>query len=346
MNDIIQKLKKAELTGRGGGAFPTGKKWEIVKKTKADKKYVVCNASEGEPGVGKDWYILDKYGGRVIDGMKIALDYLGADKAFLYLNPDYYFDFKEELEKIIGNAPIEIFRKPYQAGYVGGEESSALNALEHERIEPRLRPPFPTTSGLYARPTLINNVETFYDVSLIARDEYEKKRFITISGIAKHEKVFFLKEHWTIEIILKHTNNWPDFDFFVQVGGNASGQVLHSTQLKQPISGSGLITIYDMTKENPIDLIKTWVDFFMNESCGQCTPCREGTLRLHEILKQKNPNWKMFSSLLNTLHDTSFCGLGRAVPIPIRSYVNNVLSKKKKHNINISKEEHELIKAV
>jgi NADH:ubiquinone oxidoreductase subunit F (NADH-binding) len=343
MYKIIEKLKDSGLSGRGGGCFPTAEKWEMVKNAKGNKKYVVCNASEGEPGVKKDWYLLDKHAGRVIDGIKIAIDFLEAEKAYIYLNPDYYKKLKEKLEKIIGNKPIEVFHKPHKAGYIGGEETSALNTLEHERCEPRLRPPFPPTFGLHGEPTLINNVETFYDVSLIARDEYKKKRFITILGDVMNDGVYERPEHWTIETILKHTKNWPGFDFFVQVGGNASGIVLNSTQLKQPVSGSGSIMLYSIAKNDPHKLIKYWVDFFMEESCGQCTPCREGTLRLHEILCEKNPDWKTFSRLLNNLRDTSFCGLGCAVPIPIQSYVNNVLSKQSGHNIKLPTDEHKLI---
>ena len=172
-NNIIQKLKKAKLTGRGGAGFSTSLKWEMVRQAKGDKKYVVCNASEGEPGVKKDWYLLEKYPEKVIDGMMIAIKYLKADEAFLYLNPDYYEKLKNKLKPLILHLPIKLFKKDHLAGYVGGTETTALNHIEGHKIEPKLRPPFPVTNGLWGMPTLVNNVETFYDVSLINSGKYK-----------------------------------------------------------------------------------------------------------------------------------------------------------------------------
>ena len=337
-NKIIQKLKDSELTGRGGGCFNTAEKWSMVKQAKAEKKYVICNASEGEPGVKKDWHILTHHAGRVIDGMKIAMDFLRAKEGIIYLNPDYYFKLKDRLTGIINEAPIKIFHKPHRAGYCGGEETSALNTIEGKRSEPRLRPPYPPTHGLYGQPTLVNNVETLYAVSLIARDEYKKKRFYTLNGDIINNGVYEFPESWTMETVLKETDNWPDFDFFVQAGGDASGEILNQSQLKQTVPGSASITVYSMIKYDPITLIRGWIDFFALESCGKCTPCREGTYRLREILNNKEPDWKMFGSILNTLNDTAFCGLGCVVPNAVRSYVKNVLSIHSYNKINLPAE--------
>ncbi|MDD5032314.1 MAG: hypothetical protein PHR36_04735, partial [Patescibacteria group bacterium] len=229
--DILNKIKKAGLVGRGGACFSTADKWEAVKKAKGAKKYVVCNAAEGEPGVAKDRYILENFPERVIDGLKIAIDFLGAEKGYIYINHNYYKELSKILTKVIGKAPIEFFIKPIGSGYIGGEESSILNAIEGRRVEPRLRPPFPTTSGLLGRPTLINNVETFYNVSLVAADKYKRERFYTVSGDCLWTGVFSFPENWTIEKILRETKNYPKFPFFVQVGGEASGEVLNSSQL-------------------------------------------------------------------------------------------------------------------
>jgi len=339
--DIIAKIKKAELVGRGGACFPTADKWVMVKKAKGGKKYVICNASEGEPGVAKDSYILENFADKAIDGIKIAIDFLGARKAYIYINHNYYKKFNKNLAKIIGKAPIEFFIKPIGSGYIGGEESSMLNAIEGhrlggagKRIEPRLRPPFPQTSGLWGCPTLINNVETFYNVSLVASNKYKKERFYTISGDCLWTGVFSFPQNWTIEKILKETKNYPKFSFFVQVGGEASGEVLGSSQLKQLVSGSGSITVYSVLKHKPENLIKGWLDFFLIESCGKCTPCREGVYRLREMVNLPNPNWRLFVDLLNNLEETSFCGLGCVVPIPIKSYVNNILVKMSGNKIN------------
>jgi len=339
--DILTKIKKAGLVGRGGACFPTADKWEMVKKAKGKKKYVVCNASEGEPGVAKDSYILENFPEEVINGLKIAIDFLGAEKGYIYINHNYYKKFNKNLVKIIKGEPIEFFIKPIGSGYIGGEESSVLNAMEGRRIEPWLKPPFPTTSGLWGCPTLINNVETFYNVSLVASNKYKKdlrqggaRRFYTISGDCLWTGVFSFPESWTIDKILKETKNYPKFPFFVQIGGEASGEVLGSSQLKRPAGGVGSITVYSILKHKPENLIKNWLDFFLAESCGKCTPCREGVYRLREIVGLPNPDWRLFTDLLNNLEETSFCGLGCVVPIPIKSYINNVLVKMTEDKIN------------
>lgn len=335
MNSILNKIKKVKLVGRGGACFSTATKWDMVKKAKGERRFVVCNASEGEPGVKKDFYILKNHPEKMIDGMKIAIDFLGAEKGYIYINKIYHKKYSKNLENLIGDAPIEFFVKPADSGYIGGEESSALNAIEGKRIEPRPRPPFPTTNGLWNCPTLINNVETFYNVSLIASSEYEHKRFYTISGDCLYDGVYAFPDDWTMQKILKETKNYPDFPFFAQVGGGASGEVLASSQLKRQASGAGSITVYSIIKHKPTDLIKKWLEFFINESCGKCVPCREGVYRLLEISRSKDPDWQLFGELLDNLSETAFCGLGCVVPIPIKSYVNNVLEKMPESKINL-----------
>jgi len=324
MIDILTKIKETGLVGRGGASFPTATKWETVKNTPGEKKYVVCNASEGEPGVKKDLFIFGNHAERMVDGMKIAIDYLGAEAGYIYLNPSYYNKLAKKLNKLIKGTKITIFKKDHRAGYIGGDESALANHIEGKRIEPRLRPPYIATNGLWNYPTLVNNVETFYNVSLVAAGQYEKKRFITVSGDCPNEGVYYFDEAWTIEKILWETNNYPKFKFFVQIGGDASGAVFNDTQLNQPVSGAGSITVYSVIKHKPNDLMKRWAYFFANESCGQCTPCREGTFRLKEALKMKKIDWQLVNDLLNNLEQTSFCGLGLTVSTPFKSYFNNV----------------------
>lgn len=330
--NILNKIKKVKLIGRGGGNFSTAIKWGMVKKATGNKKYVICNASEGEPGVKKDGYLLKNYGKEVVDGMRIAIDFLKTNNNFvegyIFINHQYYKKFGKNLKKYIVNNKkykIEFFVKPASAGYIGGEETSLLNAIEGKRIEPRFRPPFPTTVGLRNCPTLINNVETFYNVSLVASDEFKNNRFYTISGDCINNGVYELADDLTIIEILKETNNYPKFDFFVQVGGDASGEVLNSKQLNKSASGAGSITVYDVKKYKPREILKKWIDFFVNESCGQCTPCREGVYRLNEIINSDNLDWDLIEELLNNLDEASFCGLGSVVSVPIRSYRENVM---------------------
>lgn len=335
MNKLINKIEKAKLVGRGGACFPTAKKWQIVKESSDDKKYVVCNAAEGEPGIKKDGYILDNFPERLIEGINLAISYIGAEKAFIYINPDYYKKYKRNLNSLLKGTDIELVPKKHNAGYIGGAESAMLNSIEEKTVEPRLRPPFPTTNGLWNYPTLINNVETFYNVALVNLDKFENKRFYTINGDTMNTGVFDLADNLSIANVLKKTNNVPGFDYFVQVGGDASGEVLNENQLKNPVTGSGSITIYSLIKYKPINLIKKWIGFFNEESCGQCTPCREGTYRLMEILNSPKPNWEAFSGLLINLEESSFCGLGCAAPIAVTSYIRNVISSMPDNKIKI-----------
>jgi len=346
--NTVDKIKKAKLVGCGGACFPTSQKWDAVKKAKGNTKYVVCNGSEGEPNVFKDGYILEKHPERVIDGMKLAIDFLQTKnkevKGYFYINHKYYNKYGKKIKALIKKQEvnIEIFIKPDNAGYIGGEETVILNLIEGNIGHPRLKPPYPTTNGLFDSPTIINNIETFYQVSLINDDKYEGNRFYSVNGDILKKGVFELAGGLTIKEVLEKTKSLPRFNFFVQVGGGASGEILNSEQLDIPVSGSMSITVYKMSKWEPIKLIKKWVKFFVNESCGQCTPCREGNYRLLEILESKQPDWALFVDLLENLHETSFCGLGITVPIPINSYVKNVLSNKKikiasKHREDICK---------
>lgn len=354
MKEALEKIKAANLTGRGGAGFSTAKKIEMVDAAVGNHKYVICNGSEGEPGIHKDEYILENYPERVIDGMRTAMSYLKFSqkgrritvKGYLYLNTHFYRKFSQNLRNIIHNDEIEIFHKPERAGYIGGEETTLLNVMEGKLAEPRLRPPFPVTNGLWDCPTLVNNVETFYDISLIMHNEYKGNRFYTLNGDILHKGVFQFPETWTINQILIETNNQlldlakggHQYDFFVQVGGDGSGVVLNSSQLNVVASGAGSITVHSLLKHQPLELLKYWVNFFCRESCGQCVPCREGTYRLNEFLKKKEVDWAMFFTILNATKESSFCGLGGAVHVPIFSYVMNVLSKYSSAELNIDEE--------
>lgn len=352
---ILDKIKKAGLAGRGGAGFPTALKWEAVYRAVkhkhpvyceildqskvvcrrdpglaglAKKCYIVANGAEGEPGVKKDGYILKNYPDRVIDGLRLALDFLGADKAYLYINHEYHQLYGKALLAAAKKAGIikkfAFFVKPIYAGYIGGEETAILNIIEGRRAEPRLRPPFPTVHGLWEFPTLVNNIETFYNVSLVDRGEFKDERFYGIGGQVKHKGVFSLPASATIAAVLKATDNWPDFDFFVQVGGDASGEVLNMKQLQRPAAGAASITVYDLAKHDSRRLLQSWCRFFSSQSCGQCTPCREGTRRLGEILGQAKIDWRAFNDIIEALENTSFCALGAALPVPIKSYFQNI----------------------
>ena len=188
-NDIVEKIEKAGLTGRGGAGYPTAKKWQEVAKAVGDKKFVVCNASEGETGLFKDIHILTNYPDMVVKGMVLALDHLHAKDAYFNLNKRYYRLIRSKLEPIIKEYNdkgynIKIFVE--EPSYIGGEETALLNGIEGKRTEPRSKPPYPSQAGLYAKPTLINNVETLYNIACVADGTYDKKRFYCLSGKFKN----------------------------------------------------------------------------------------------------------------------------------------------------------------
>lgn len=322
MKSIVSKIKKAELVGRGGGCFPVYKKWELVKSSLGDK-YIIANGAEGEPGVRKDEYILKNYTQEVLTGIKLADNYLQAKEIFLYLN--YKFKYLErKLKRLIDNEKIKIIYKPKTAGYIAGEESALISILENKHLEAGLRPPFPAKNGYKGSPTLINNIETLYNVSLVAKGEYKQERFYTLSGEVCNPGVYKLKDSLSIREIIKKTKNLPAFDFFVQAGGDASGEVLNQNQLQKKVSACGSITIFNLNNHEAIKLIKNWVSFYLNSSCGKCTPCREGIYRLHEMLSSKKMDWPLFLNLLDNLSYSSFCALGSSLPIPIKSYLKNI----------------------
>jgi NADH:ubiquinone oxidoreductase subunit F (NADH-binding) len=323
MGHIIDKIEKAKLLGRGGAGFPACYKWRAVKNASGFKKYIICNASEGEPDVFKDKYILENYPEEVINGIEIALNEIGNSSAYIYLNSKYYLKFKNKLEKLIGHLPIEIFKKP--ENYIGGEETTLLNVIEGKREEPRMKPPFPTESGLFGCPTLINNVETFYHVSKIEKDEYKGTKFYSISGDVKHKGVFELSEIWSIKKILRETNNWPNFDFFVKTGGGATGSILLKDELDGLVEGAGAIIVFDTQKTKLIPLMKKWAEFFLNGNCDKCTPCREGMYRILEVLNSgKELDKQILDDIFFVLEKTSYCPLGKGAYKTFKDLINKI----------------------
>jgi len=314
---IIALLKKAQLKGRSGSQFPTGEKWEMVVRQSAPIKYVICNAAEGEPGVNKDEFILRHYPQEAVQGIKLAITILQNQetkvKGFIYLKKPLFHDKKlrAALEKEIGSAEIKFFCEP--GGYLCGEETTLLNSMEGKRCEPRLKPPYPTAKGLKGCPTLVNNVETFYCAAKIYKQEYDFTRFVSIAGAAPRPGVYNVPLKWTLREILRMTHNYPDFPFFLQVGGGACGEIKGEKDLRQPLNGLGSIIIYHQS-EDALGLLRKWIDFHISQSCGKCVPCREGGYRLREILQKEPIDWQTARELLENMQQASFCGLGLTLP--------------------------------
>lgn len=319
---IITKLAKANLLGRGGASFPTHLKWQMVKDIKAKQKYIVANGSEGEPNTLKDGYILKHQAEELIAGLKLALKTIDHSSAFIYLRQDYYTKYQAKLKKLTKGLPIEIFKE--KGGYLSGEETTLCNEIEHKLARPRLKPPFPGQAGIHGCPTLINNIETFYQVSQIAKNKYKQTRLYTISGVAKYPGVYELPITWSIKKILTQTKNLPSFDYFLQVGGGAAGEILLSQETNKKVGGTGGIVIFDQAKTDLYELMKFWIVFFMRENCDKCTPCREGTYRILKMLEKKKLDKKVLEELFFVLENTSFCYLGKSVVVPFRSAIKKL----------------------
>lgn len=321
--NIIAKLKKHNLLGRSGSAFPTGLKWEMVKDAKGKRKYIICNGSESDPNVFKDGYILKNYPQEVIEGVKIALKTIKSSSAYIYLRKDHYQKFRKGLKKLIGSLPIILFKKT--GGYLAGEETVVFSAIEGKRQEPKEKPPYPAQSGLWGCPTLINNVETFYCAANIVKGQYKNTRFYSISGDVKNKGVYELPVNWTVKRVLKETGNCPDFDFFVQVGSGAIGKILLSGEINREVGGAGAIVVFNTKKTEPFSLMKKWAKFFMAENCDKCLPCREGVYRIAEMIEEEKIDKDLLEDLFFVLEKTCFCALGECLVTPFRSLVNKLL---------------------
>ena len=281
----------------------------------------------------KDVWLLEKDAPAVIDGILLAMEAVGASKGYVYLRKDYFDKYKNKLNKIIGQKPIELFREP--CGYLGGEETTLLESIEGSpngearpeggnRCEPRMKPPYPPQVGLYGCPTLINNLETLYYASKIAKDEYKGQRLYCISGDIKNKGVFEFRADWPIEKVLQESQNYPDDQFFVQAGGGASGTILLQNELQAPLSGAGAIIVHDLAKTDAQDLMKQWADFFIAENCGKCVPCREGVYRLREIVSQPIVDIEQVNKIVASLSETSFCPFGKGVANAFDSLVAKI----------------------
>jgi len=332
MKNLIEKIKDAKLVGRGGAEFPTATKWEMTKKAKGHPKYVICNASEGELAVFKDLYILKNFSEDVVKGMVLAMDFLKTKEAYFNINESYFKKVINKLHPIL----LKYEKKGYrftiykeEPSYIGGEETALLNAIEMKRIEPRMKPPFPVEAGLFSKPTLIHNVETLFNVAKVAEGKFKPKRFYSISGKVRHPGVYYLDDSLTVNQVLEATKNLPKFDFFAQIGGGASGLVINQTQANaQKMIGAGSLQVFPTTIK-PRKMLMDWFKFYAKQSCGKCTPCREGSYQLWQLVKNhKEVHWDKIMPIVEAMGKTSFCALGKSIIIPVKSYLTNVLNKK------------------
>ena len=360
LTSLIGELEGSGLRGMGGAGFPTGLKWKIVRGETATPKYVVCNADESEPGTFKDRVILEQLPYLVVEGMLLGGLTVGASKGVIYLRHEYEAA-REALELELGYArgagwlgediqgsgfdfDMEIFVSP--GGYILGEETALLEALEDRRGEPRNKPPFPGEKGLFGRPTLINNVETFaWSVCIAARGaEWWKHqgvngcaglKAISVSGHVEHPGVYEIPMGTTVAELIElagGVNGGRELKGFAP--GGASSNFLPAKLAGTPMDfgalanagsmlGSGaLVVVAEGTPMLP--LAANVVRFFRNESCGKCVPCRDGSQKAVQLLERALADgtpldWETIEALEELLVETSICGLGYVVLNPLMS---------------------------
>ncbi|MDK2817122.1 MAG: NADH-quinone oxidoreductase subunit [Moorella sp. (in: firmicutes)] len=359
---VIEEIKISGLRGRGGAGFPTGLKWSFTRQAPGDKKYVVCNADEGDPGAFMDRSVLEGDPFTVIEGMTIAAYAIGADEGYIYCRAEYPLAIKRLKTAITAAGEkgllgrdilgtgfnFDLHIKAGAGAFVCGEETALLASIEGKRGMPRVRPPFPAQQGLWGKPTNINNVETYANVPFIIKNGGQ---WFASMGTEKSKgtKVFCLtgkiKKTGLIEVPMGITLREIIFDIAggiqddkqfkaVQIGG-PSGGCLPEDKLDLPVDyesltaagaimGSGGMVVMD---ENTcmVDVARFFLNFTQAESCGKCTPCREGTKRMLEILTRicegegKMEDLDTLETLARVVKNTALCGLGQTCPNPILS---------------------------
>lgn len=354
--DILFELRESKLKGRGGAGFPTATKWMLTAAAKSDKKYVICNADEGEPGTFKDRVLLQEYPELVFEGMVVGGYVVGADEGIVYLRGEYEYMYKNLLnylekmrsQNLLGNNILgkqgfnfDISIRLGAGAYVCGEETALIESLEGHRGEARNRPPFPVNTGFMGKPTTVNNVETLASIAHITvkggewfrqfgTDKSSGSKLLSISGDCNkpgvYELPFGIKITELLDLVdAKDTKA-------VQIGG-ASGVCIPKAQFDRTISyedvaTGGSIMIFNESR-SMIKVLKNFMEFFVEESCGQCTPCRIGNVKLLEGVEMIEHNDYTFSyinklkELGKTMQVASKCGLGQSSPNSFISILEN-----------------------
>jgi [NiFe] hydrogenase diaphorase moiety large subunit len=349
-DDIILDLIDSGLKGRGGAGFLTGLKWKFTRNEDSDIKYVICNADEGEPGTFKDREILDRVPEKVFVGMAICGYAIGAREGYIYLRGEYNFLLKNL------NHKIDIFNKQLKdrnfdftiairsgsGAYVCGEESALFESMEGHRGEPRNKPPYPTVAGYNKKPTVINNVETLVYVAMISRLGVNKFKELGTKD-SRGSKVFSVSGDTPIPGIYELELGMPLSQFVdefadgdakaVQVGG-ASGSCVPRKKFNDTIIGfegiptGGSMMIFNSTR-SMYNVLHDYLEFFTEESCGQCTPCRVGCQQLlkgiEAVKRGERPPAYLddLKKLTATMRIAAKCGLGQSVGNPFNSIIDN-----------------------
>ena len=374
--EVIETVKNSGLRGRGGAGFPTGKKWELTRASEGKQKYVVCNADEGDPGAFMDRSILEGDPHSVLEAMAIAAYAIGADKGYIYVRAEYPIavqrlqiaidqarDYAILGKNIFGkNFNFDIEIRLGAGAFVCGEETALLESIEGRRGQPRVKPPYPAVAGLWGKPTLINNVETYANIAQIILKGADWYSSIGTAN-SKGTKVFALGGNvnniglvevpmgTTLrEIVYDIGGGIPNGrDFKAAQTGGPSGGCIPKEHLDTPIDyeslkaigsmmGSGGLIVMDDTK-CMVCLAKFYLEFTVSESCGKCTPCRIGTKRMLEILERLcNGEGEEFDiyrleKLAANIQKASLCGLGQSAPNPVVSTLKYFREEFRQHAI-------------
>lgn len=360
--DVIEEVKKSGLRGRGGGGFPTGMKWQFAKASVNDKKYVICNADEGDPGAFMDRSVLEGDPHKILEGMAVCGYAIGADEGYIYVRAEYPLAIKRlriaiEQAEAMGLLGDNIFGSGFNfklhikegaGAFVCGEETALMASIEGKRGMPRPRPPFPAVAGLWGKPTNINNVETFGNVAAIITNGADWYAGFGTEK-SKGTKVFALtgkiNNTGLAEVPMGITMREIIYDIgggitggkkfkAVQIGG-PSGGCLPESMLDLSVDydsliaagammGSGGLVVMD-EDTCMVDVAKFFLNFTQSESCGKCTPCREGTKRMLEILTRitegqgREGDIELLEELARNIKETALCGLGQTAPNPVLS---------------------------
>ncbi|NLX87182.1 MAG: NADH-quinone oxidoreductase subunit NuoF [Clostridiales bacterium] len=361
---VIEEVKKSGLRGRGGAGFPTGTKWEFVYNAPGDKKYVCCNADEGDPGAFMDRSVLEGDPHSVLEAMAIAGYAVGADQGYIYVRAEYPIAVRrlqiaiEQArnygllgENILGTGfNFDIDLKIGAGAFVCGEETALLNSMEGKRGTPRPRPPFPANKGLWGKPTLLNNVETYANIcqiinkggdwfASIGTERSKGTKIFALGGKINNTGLVEIPMGTTVrEVIYDIGGGCPNGKAFkaVQTGG-PSGGCIPAELIDTPIEYDTLVKIGSMMGSGGmivmdedncmVDIAKFFLQFTCDESCGKCTPCREGTKRMLELLekitegKGEEGDIEKLQTLAMNIKDSALCALGQTAPNPILSTI-------------------------
>ena len=340
---VIDAVTQAKLLGRGGAAFPTGRKWQSVADAPVRPHYLVCNADESEPGTFKDRVLMEGDPFALVEGMAIAAFATGCEKGYVYVRAEYPLA-RRRVENAIalarerGYLDFEIEVRRGAGAYICGEETALFNSIEGKRGEPRNKPPFPVEVGLFGKPTLPNNVETLVNVLEIVGGEFADTRLFCVSGHVLRPGVYEVPMGTPLRALIEMAGGLaPGRTMQAVLLGGAAGSFLTPEQIDVPLSfegvrgigatlGSGAVMLFDDTADMRQVLLRI-ARFFRDESCGQCVPCRVGTKRQEEILERmferrdgdSRADVMLLSDIAQAMRDASICGLGQTAANAIAS---------------------------